>query len=102
MNEANRYRIETVIQAGQVLKVIADSKTPLGPLEVAKLIGITSNTSFRLCVTLDECGFLKQIGDKYELGMGMALFWARKKAMLESERERVNKDLEAIDETMDS
>lgn len=92
----NRYRIGSVYQAGLVLKAIAESRGAMGAGEVAKALSITSNTAFRLCVTLEELGFLKQVGDKYELGMGLALFWARKKAMLEGERERIEKDLESI------
>ena len=86
MADLTRYRIETVFQAGQILKAIADAKGAVGSSEVAKTLGITANTAYRMCVTLEELGFLAQIGDKYELGMGLALFWARKKAMLEGER----------------
>jgi hypothetical protein len=93
MADANRYRIETVQQAGQILKTVADNKTPLGASEVAKILGITTNTAFRMCVNLAEMGFLKQVGDKYDLGMGLALFWARKKAMLEGERTGIEQQL---------
>lgn len=89
----NRYRVETVYQAGQILKTIADFKRPIGSSEVAKELGITLNTAFRMCLTLEELGFLKQVGEKYDLGMGLALFWARKKSMLEGERTGIEKDL---------
>lgn len=89
----NRYRIESVYQAGQILRAVAETKGAVGSSEIAKSLGITSNTAFRMCVTLEELGFLKQIGDKYDLGMGLALFWARKKATLESERDGIDKDL---------
>jgi DNA-binding IclR family transcriptional regulator len=49
-----------------------------------------------MCVTLEETGLLKQIGDKYELGMGNALLWARKKASLEGERDEINKELDQL------
>ncbi len=93
MADATRYRIETVNQAGQILKHVADAKGAVGSTEVAKALGITGNTAFRMCVTLEELGFLKQVGDKYELGMGLALFWARKKAMLEGERTGIENQL---------
>ena len=93
MADGNRYRIESVFQAGQILKTIADFKNPVGPSEVATTLGITVNTAYRMCVTLEELGFLKQIGERYDLGMGLALFWARKKAMLEGERVSVETQL---------
>ncbi len=96
MEKENRYRIETVHQAGQVLKTVANSKEPMGAIAIAKSLDIKSNTAFRICQTLDEIGFLKQVGDRYELGMGLALFWARKKASLETKREAVESDLDSI------
>jgi DNA-binding IclR family transcriptional regulator len=88
-----RYRIEAVHQAGKILKAIAESRNPIGPSEVAKELEITVNTAFRMCITLEELGFLKQVGDKYDLGMGLALFWARKKAILEGERNGIDRQL---------
>lgn len=93
MDKSNRYRIESVYQAGQVLRSVAENKGTVGPSDIATNLGITVNTAFRMCVTLEELGFLKLIGDKYELGMGLALFWARKKAMLESERDCIDREL---------
>lgn len=96
MADGTRYRIETVHQAGEILKYIADAKGVVGSADVAKALGITTNTAFRMCVTLEEIGFLKQVGDKYDLGMGLALFWARKKARLEGERDGIQQDLAAL------
>jgi hypothetical protein len=94
--DLTRYRIETVFQAGQILKAIANAKGAVGSSEVAQILGITGNTAYRMCVTLEELGFLKQVGDKYDLGMGLALFWARKKAMLEGERQGIERDLSEL------
>lgn len=93
----NRYRIESIYQAGRILKTVADSRCALGPSEIAKNIDITANTAFRMCVTLEELGFLKQVGDKYDLGMGLALFWARKKSGLEVEKSRIEAELESLE-----
>jgi DNA-binding IclR family transcriptional regulator len=96
MDKNNRYRIESVYQAGQVIKAVAENKGAVGSSEIAASLGIKVNTAFRMCVTLEELGFLKQVGEKYELGMGLALFWARKKASLASERETIDKDLNQL------
>jgi len=97
MADRSRYRIETVFQAGQILKAVAQAKELVGPSDIARELDITVNTAFRMCVTLEELGFLQQIGDRYQLGMGLALFWARKKSGLEVERERIESDLKSLE-----
>jgi DNA-binding IclR family transcriptional regulator len=94
--EKNRYRIESVYQAGQVLRAVAESKGAVGSTEIAASRGITVNTAYRMCMTLEELGFLKSVNEKFELGMGLALFWARKKATLEGERVAIEKDIEQL------
>ncbi|MFA7465319.1 MAG: helix-turn-helix domain-containing protein, partial [Syntrophales bacterium] len=83
--------------AGQVLNAVADAKEPIGPSEIARESGVSVDTAFRMCATLEELGFLQQIGDRYQLGMGLALFWARKKASLEGEKSRVERDLDSLE-----
>lgn len=97
MADRSRYRIDAVFQAGQVLKVLAMAKEPMGTTYIAKEVGMTVNTAFRMCVTLEELGFIQQIGDRYQLGMGLALFWARKKAGLEAEKARVETDINSLE-----
>jgi len=92
----DRYRIAAIAQAGEVLKVVANSREAMGSSEIARLTGLTGNTAFRICFTLEELGFLTRVGDRYELGMGLALFWARKKAMLENQRMKIDSHLKSI------
>jgi len=95
--EKKRYRIETIIQAGQVLKAIADAKEPLGVSEVSKITGVKPNTVFRILVTLEEVGFVRAIGEKYELGMGAALLWSRYKANREALRAKIDRELKELE-----
>lgn len=92
----NRYRIEAVYKAGLVLKLIADAKEPIGPAEIEATLGITLNAAFRMCETLEELGWIRKIGGKYELGMGLALMWARKKAGLEAALDTTTKELSSL------
>ncbi len=98
MKDKSRYRIEAVYKAGQVLNAVANAKEPIGPSEIARESGVSVDTAFRMCATLEELGYLQQVGDRYQLGMGLALFWARKKAGLEGEKNRVERDLESLDD----
>jgi DNA-binding IclR family transcriptional regulator len=94
----NRYRIEAVYHAGKILETVADSKVPMGSAEIAKALGINANAAFRQCETLEELRFLQKLGDKYDLGMGLALIWARKKSRLEADRDRVNGNLAMLND----
>jgi DNA-binding IclR family transcriptional regulator len=97
MTNSDRYHIKSIIQAGDILKAVANSKEPVSAADLAKSLGFTQNTAFRICTTLADIGFLTQVGEKYELGMALMLFWAKKKAMLTSQRELIDQQLMAID-----
>lgn len=92
----SRYRIESVWQAGEVLKAVANSREPMTAAEIGKACGLKSNTAFRQCVTLEECGFLKRVGDRFELGMGLALFYARYRSTREALRDKIGRELDEL------
>lgn len=87
------YTIKAVQVGMKILKTVSESKEPLAVGEIAKIMDITMNTAFRMCETLKDGGFLQEIGGKYTLGMQVMLIWAKTKAKLESERERIDKIL---------
>lgn len=88
MSEENRYRIEAVYRAGKILETVANSREPMGAAEIGAALSIDTNMAFRQCSTLVELGLFQQLGDKFELGMKMALYWAKKKSRLEAVRDR--------------
>ncbi len=95
----NRYRIKAVYTAGLVLGEIANSPGPISSAEIAAALDIDQNMAFRQCCTLEELGFARQNGDKkFELGMKLALFWARKKSSLEGKRDKIDSDLRTLNE----
>lgn len=97
MGDNSRYRIKAVCTAAAILTAVANSRAPMGSKEIAKAIDIDPNAAFRQCVTLDELGFLKEEGGKFVLGMGLALFWARKKSHLEGERGKIGAALQTLE-----
>ena len=92
----NRYRIAAVYQAGQIRKLIANSREPLGPADIAARLSISVNMAFRMCATMEELGDLEQVGGKYRLGMGLALIWARVRAEREEVRQHAADDLNLL------
>jgi hypothetical protein len=95
--DKDRYFIETVLQAGRVIKTIAESKEPVSAGDIVKAIGLSTNIAFRMCITLESLGWIRQIGDKYELGMGLALLWARKRTQLQEKIKTHTTELDALE-----
>lgn len=91
----NRYRIDAVWTATEVLREVAEAAEPLGTKEISAKLGISENTSYRMCETLSEAGLLTRIGSHYELGTFCMLIWAKSKVKLETRRELINKLLDA-------
>ncbi len=95
--DKDRYIIAAVVKAGAVLKAVANGRDPMLVSEIEQevdpTLGMDTNSVFRQCVTLEYLGFLAQVGDRYELGMGLGLFWAKKKAILEAQRTRIDGDI---------
>jgi DNA-binding IclR family transcriptional regulator len=86
-------KIEVLIAADAILDVIADSKEPIGISEIAKATNLTNDSVFRQLGTMTDLRWVEKIGDGFTLGMKEATRWARKKSMLESERENINHKL---------
>ena len=91
MPEENRYRIEAVWTATQVLRKIANAPEPTGSKEIAATLGISENTAYRMCETLTEAGLLERIGAHYRLGTLCMLLWAKSTARLESQRDQIDR-----------
>ena len=77
-------RIAAVELTTRILKMLADQKQPVGGQEVARALDEKHGTVMCHLATLEDAGFVRRIGEHYELGMQLALFWARKKSQLEN------------------
>lgn len=93
----NSYRtIDAVRKAMGILEFFAHQKEPVTGAEIAQAVNIAVGTVMCHLATLEETRFVRRIGDRYELGMGAALIWARFKSNLEADIERKKRDLESI------
>ncbi len=75
-------RIAAVELTTRILKMLADQKQPVGGQEVARALDEKHGTVMCHLATLEDAGLVRRIGEHYELGMQLALFWARKKSQL--------------------
>lgn len=89
-------RIESVMKSGEILKYLASQKGPVTGPEVARVVGLPTGTVMCHLVSLADLGFVLQVGEGWQLGMGLALIWARVKSNLESGIDRQTQDLKSI------
>ena len=95
---ANSYkRIEAVRKTGEILKCLAHQKDPVTAPVISQAVNLPTPTVMCHLSTLEELGFVQSVGDRWRVGMGLGLMWARVKSHLEGERDRVSRDLESIE-----
>jgi len=75
-------RIESVRVSINVLRHLAEQKEPVSGQDIARAMEIPHGTVMCHLVTLEEERLVRSIGGAWELDMGLAMFWARKKAQL--------------------
>jgi DNA-binding IclR family transcriptional regulator len=91
-------KIEVLVAAHAIMGYVGAAKEPVSVTDVARATGLSVDSCFRQMGTMEELGWVRKIGDAYLLGMGLALIWARKKSMLEGERDGIDKDLKSLED----
>lgn len=101
MAQSTTYRrVHAVKKSLEIMAFLGDQKTPVSGDKIAEQIGMNYATTMCHLATLMDFDFVKQEGDGYALGMMLAVFWSRKKAQLEAQRDLINcrlKELEVSD-----
>ena len=69
--EADRYRIPSVLKASQTLRLMAEEATPLTASALARRLRISRTTAFRMLRTLAEDGLIEERTEGYRLSTGM-------------------------------
>jgi len=91
-------RIAAVSKACAILAILAEAKEPLTGNEVAIRAQLPDGTTMCQLATLEDAGFVQEVGGGWKLGMKLALFWARAKAALEADRTRIDRDISDLGE----
>jgi len=76
-------RIGAVTTTIAILRFLAEQRKPVSGADVAKAMEIQYGTAMCHLATLEDERFVRRIGDHWELGSGLAVMWARRKALLE-------------------
>lgn len=91
-------RIEAVAKAAEILEFLGNQKEPITGPEISSAVGLPTATVMCHLITLQDKNFVRQVGGGFELGMGAALLWGRKKSLLEGARERIKRDITLLEE----
>jgi DNA-binding IclR family transcriptional regulator len=91
-------RIEAVTKAIVILEFLAQQKNPVTGPEIARAVDMSVGTVMCQIITLQDHNFVTNAGAGFQLGMGAALIWARKKSLLEGERYRIDQDINKLEE----
>jgi DNA-binding IclR family transcriptional regulator len=98
MTEKTYRRIEAVRKAGQILKHLGQMKEPATAQGISAAVGLATGTAICHLATLEDLGFVQQIGDRWRIGTGLALIWARVKSNLEGEKMLIESQIKELEE----
>jgi DNA-binding IclR family transcriptional regulator len=90
-------RIGAVKTTLDILKFLSDQKKPVTGKDVALAIDVPHGTCMCYLATLADSSIVCQTGECFELGMGMAAFWARYKANVEGKISRLTNELHQLE-----
>jgi len=77
-------RIEAVRVSINILRQLSEQKEAVSGQDLARAMDMPHGTVMCHLSTLEEERLVRCVGGAWELDMGMAMFWARKKAQLGS------------------
>lgn len=90
-------RIGAVTVAVKILRYLADQKQPVNGQEIARAVGEAPDTVRCHLATLEDERLVRSVGGAFELDMGLALFWARKKAQLQGRIDQATDELNQLE-----
>lgn len=89
-------RVGAVKTMLKILKFLAEQREPMSGAAMANRLNMAHGTVMCYLATLEDEGLVRTVGEYFEIGMGMALFWAHKKAKLEAEKARLKREFDLL------
>ena len=90
-------RIAAVKTTVAILRHLADQKGPVSGQDVARAVDAPHGTVMCHLATLEDERLVRSVGGAWELDMGLALFWARKKSQLQGAIARATDELNQLE-----
>ena len=89
-------RIGAVKTTLNILRFLADQKKPVSGREIALALNIPHGTCMCYMATLEDDGIVCQSEDRFEFGMGMAMFWSKTREREEARLDEAKQNLKSI------
>jgi len=86
----------SLIKGFAVVEYLAHQKDPVPAPAIAAALDMQYPTLMHHLATLDHLGVARRIGEHWELGTKLSLYWAKKKAGLLSHRDEIDRLLHAL------
>lgn len=90
-------RIGAIKVTVAILRYLAEQKQPVTGQAIARAVDAPHGTVMCHLATLEDERLVRAVGGAYELDMGLALFWARKKSQLQGQIERATAELNQLE-----
>lgn len=97
MINAKKDTVKSIAQAVDIIEAISDNKEPMSLSDIVKATDLNKATVFRALNTLNECRWLKKVGDRWALGLPIAALWARYKTALEADIQTMQDEHEKLE-----
>ncbi|MCP3942194.1 MAG: hypothetical protein GY710_12010 [Desulfobacteraceae bacterium] len=89
-------RIKSVFTTFEILEYLSDCREPVTGSQIATDLDQPFQTVMCHLASHMDKGYVQTIGDKYKIGMKLAVFWARMKSSKESELQDVQGQLQVL------
>jgi DNA-binding IclR family transcriptional regulator len=73
-NHKDRYLINSILRASNILRYFLGEKTHFKIGELARQLELDRSTTYRILLSLEKCGFVEKDGKKGEYSLGMTVF----------------------------
>jgi len=89
-------RLKVIDKTLDILEFLSNQAVPTAGADVARGVNLSKGTVMCHLATLADRGIVAKVGDAWQLGMGLALYWARVKTDRERKIAALNNDLTAL------
>jgi DNA-binding IclR family transcriptional regulator len=90
-------RIGAVKTTLNILRFLSDQKEPVSGRQIAAALAMPHGTVMCYLASMEDGQCVSSIGDKYEIGQGVAYIWARYKANMEGKINRLTNELHQLE-----
>ncbi len=90
-------RIGAVKTTFSILLFLSNKKQPVSGKEISQALNMKYDTVMCYLATLEDIGNVRQTRECFELGMNMAMFWAKIKSKKVVEKQNINRELEMLE-----